>query len=166
MCRIEQNTSEVKAHNGKLRVTLVWFENHLVPEDKPTVLVGAVTIPLASLHDEGLHSRWYVLDEIPSGSVNSHAQLHLQLQYTFSKNTNLGAELLLNDAKELLQLVVDPSAEFAMALCSSVDISESQKVAAALVNIFVYYDRIQFLLKTAITSEVAATSDPHSHALH
>lgn len=53
---------------------------------------------------------------------------------------------------------MDPSLTFVLALCKVADISESQKIATALVDFFEYYKKTISLLKTVIKNEVDATS--------
>lgn len=54
---------------------------------------------------------------------------------------------------------MDPSLSFVLALCKVADISESQKIASALVDVFEYYKKTISLLKTVIKNEVDATSN-------
>jgi len=89
---------------------------------------------------------------------NMMKQIKLQLHYTYSQGTDLGAVLYLEKNKEFTENLVEPSLQLILALCKAADISESQKIANATVNVFEHYKKTLLLLKTVIHHEVDGTS--------
>jgi hypothetical protein len=85
----------VKQHTGSLEFFLHHYPQY--PSPGPSKLVGKAIIPLETLHDEQVHTTWFNIQELASEKkAVTGTQINLQLQYTFSAGTHLGAKIALS----------------------------------------------------------------------
>ena len=118
--------------------------------------MGTVAIPLSKLYDENPHLEWFPL--LRGLKPEKKKLIRLQLHYTFSRGTNIGAQVTLQNNDEILEAIAHPDLDLFFALTECLDVADIAPVSSAMVAIFEYKKRAFGMLRDVIAREVANTS--------